>query len=379
MKRFLLFNIVILIALNSNAQSLTTVDINTNENGKSGNYKDILASMFQLASTNLAGDQKSIEFNATLFALKAKANKGSTVNYNNYRQKFERNFQFNFKIQLDSVFKYDGFNGGITYAIVNQRDKHLANFANTLLHQYFDELSNEIQGNQLALLVRAGYTMPDISTTIAKMLRAEPETNFDANESPIRTILLTNLDNKLFVQAKPLADGTSIANTTQMIETLSALRTQYYTDMESKILWTVTADGSASSEGKFNKAAIGSIFLKGNKEAWNELDIRAKFTYADTLLAGLLPRTAFNAQAGMNFKIAKDTQQQSFFEIKIYGEYNSVLNNALPDEEKNIFLANADIRLRVTDDLWFPITIKYDTENANFFGFLNVTYNFGGI
>ena len=69
-------------------------------------------------------------------------------------------------------------------------------------------------------------------------------------------------------------------------------------------------------------------------------------------------------------------QNQSYFEVKVYGEYNAIFNNLIADEKKNNFLANSDIRIRLTDDLWIPITIKYDTDKSNFLGFLNVTYNF---
>ncbi len=107
------------------------------------------------------------------------------------------------------------------------------------------------------------------------------------------------------------------------------------------------------------------------------MDLRAKFAYADTTALNM-PRTAFNAKAGWNFKILKNkADNKSVFELKFYGEYNKIFRNALPDEEENNILADADIRLRITDELWLPFTIKYDTKNSNFLGFLNVTYNFG--
>ncbi len=372
MKKNYLFILLLLLSFNSNAQLLR--DIEANENAKSGNYKDVLSSMFQLASKNLAGDNKTIEFNSTLFALKAKANPASTIRYGNYKQRFERNFQFNFKVKLDSVFKYDGFNGGITYAIVNQRDKHLADFANSELQVLFNELSDEIQ-NQLGGL--GAYAMTDINSTVQKILNDEDPANYTATENAIKLILFSNLDVALYAAPKVLSGGVAVANTSGMVTALHALRLQYYTQMESKALWTVTADGAANTEGKFDQASFGTVFLLGNKEAWNEIDVRAKLTYADTLQTEHLPRTGFNAKAGMNFKIGKSPTQQSFFEIKIYGEYNSIFNNVMINEEKNSVFANADFRLRIADDLWIPLTVKYDTENANFLGFLNVTYNFG--
>lgn len=377
MKKIFTTLTVILASFSAYTQALEIEQIKANENAKSGNYKDILSSMFQLASTNFTGNNKTIEFNSTLFALKAKANK--STNYNNYKQKFERNFQFNFKVQLDSVFKYNGFNGGITYAIVNERDKHVADFANSELSKLFNEVSDEIMINQLPILVKAGHSMVDISPALEKILNKEPEANFTPNELAVKKDLLANLDSKLYRTPKTLKDRSQIANSEEAVNALHTLREKYYQDMESKALWTIAADGTAGKEGKFNKASIESIFLKGNKTAWNEIDVRAKLIYADTLLTEHLPRTSFNAKAGMNFKIGKNTNQQSYFEIKVYGEYNKIFNNLMVNEEESTFLANADIRVRLTNDLWFPITIKYDTERSNFLGFLNITYNFGGI
>src|ERR1700712_2523926 len=88
--------------------------------------------MFQLAAKNLAGDDKAIAFNSTLYALKTRVESALLNDYTSFNQKFARSLQFNFKVGLDSVFKYDGFNGGInggiTYAVVNERDKYMADF-----------------------------------------------------------------------------------------------------------------------------------------------------------------------------------------------------------------------------------------------------------
>lgn len=371
------FTLAMLLCLGmARAQVLTDKHIQANEDSKSGNYKDVLSSFFQLAAKDLAGDNKSIEFNSTLFALKAKAHKEETLNYDNYRQYFARNFQFNLKVKLDSIFSYDGFNGGVTYALVNGRDKHVADFANSELHVLFEQLSGEL-ASQIGPL-SASHPMGEISSTIQKILSKDPTVAFTPNEAIIRDKMYAATDAKLFTAPVTLKDKTVVKNTPEMVAALHRLRTQYYTDMESKPLWTVAADGTANRDGKFDSAALGSVFLYGNKAGWNEIDVRAKFTYSDSLEVGGLPRTTLNAKAGMNFKIGKKANQKSFFEIKLYGEYNAILKNELPDEARETILANADFRIRIADDLWIPITVKYDTENANFLGFLNVTYNFGG-
>jgi hypothetical protein len=65
-----------------------------------------------------------------------------------------------------------------------------------------------------------------------------------------------------------------------------------------KVLWTIAANGSANTDGKFNKCSFGTIFLKGIPKTSNEIDVRGTFTYADTTLASM-PRTSFNGKAGL--------------------------------------------------------------------------------
>jgi hypothetical protein len=117
--------------------------------------------------------------------------------------------------------------------------------------------------------------------------------------------------------------------------------------------------------------------LQGNKNGNKEIDLRAKLTYQDTISTNSLPRVDFKTTAGINFKISKSKDNISFFEVKAALEYNAILKNALENEKKDNFFANTEIRIRLTNDLWLPLIIKYDLENANFLGFLNLSYNFG--
>ena len=48
-------------------------------------------------------------------------------------------------------------------------------------------------------------------------------------------------------------------------------------------------------------------------------------------------------------------------------------------EKKDVFTANADIRIRIIENLWIPLTVKYDLNKKNFLGFLNVALNFNAL
>lgn len=364
----------LLISFFSFSQNNENALVKKNENSKSGNYKDIFSSFFQLASENFDPKTKSLNFNSTLFAIKSQANPELLKDINIRQAGFSRNFQFNVKLDMDNDYKYKGFTGGFTFAIINGRDKSLAILTDSKygeLHEKFKKMLVSVRKELVTEMSSLGdperqKATDDLDEEIENIKNAKEPTN-----SSICNNIIAKYD-----KSNSILEGYSDKDIKTLVSHLKKLKDLEYEKIDAKPLWTVSADGTANTEGKFNKASFGTIFLVGNKKAWNEIDLRAKLTYTDTLKLEHLPRTGFNANAGMNFKIGKDSSQKSYFEVKIYGEYNAIFNNLIAEEKKNNFLANSDIRIRLTDDLWIPITVKYDTNKANFLGFLNVTYNF---
>lgn len=387
MKRIVFITIMFLsitcIAQNkTNKQQVVEKLAQETENSKGGNYKDVLAGFLQLATKNFTGAEKSIEMNTTLFAIKAKANP-DLITGNFQAERFSRNFQFNFKLNLDDEYKYKGFTGGVTYALINERDRRLAVLTNTIYGRKFDEFRAIIEEVQ-----------PEINENIIAEIQNDSLSNIETQKltkaiedlSNGVTYDKTNPENKYYdiviVKFKEKAEKIKtfeIKDITDFAIYLNALEKKEFEKIDAKPLWTLSIDGTAGEVGKFNKASIGSVFLKGIPGK-NEIDIRTKLIYSDTLMVGSMPRMEFKSIAGINFKWyikdVKTEDQKSYFEVKVAFEYNSILKNILPEEKKDKFLGNAEIRVRLTNDLWLPFIIKYDIEKANFLGFLNLSYNF---
>lgn len=367
------------LSLTSVAQTTLTKDqvlhqFQQNENSKSGNYKDILASFYQLATTNLTGDEKSIEFNSTLFALKAKANPELMQDVNFVKERFSRNFQFNFKVNLDENLSYTGFSGGFSYAIINERDKQLAVLTSTLYGENYNNFMTVIEEIQSELLTN--LTAVNRQQEIELIEKASEDIINGVSYEDTATNKYYSAISNRFKEKVQTNSAFEAKEVKDFVTAFKQLKSNEYNAIDAKPLWTVAAEGTADGDGKFNQASIGTVFLKGNKAASNEIDIRALLKYADTVAINPMQRLDLTSTAGVNFKLARGKQNVSFFELKAAMEYKAVFKNRLEDEKQHQFFGNAEIRVRIAEDLWFPIMIKYDIENSNFLGFLNVSYNF---
>lgn len=357
MKKYIILIVGLFSILGIGQKSTSKILIEEIEKSKTGNYKDILSSFYQLSTANFTGDTKTIGLNSTLFAIKSNVDPTLLEEENFIRNKVSRNTQLNFKLKLDKDFKYNGFTGGIIYAFLNGRDKKLADFRDTEVQIINSQLNKEINSIIIDFDLK---NIDSIHVAILGLMEGK-DNNKNIYYSKIRELYKKKYGKEI----------------KQSIDEKNSLIDLEYKKIDAQPLWTISIDGTANKNGKFNQASIGTIFLKGIKDSRCEIDFRSKLSYSDTITSAPTTRLDFNTKLGANFKLGKTNKNVSYFETKFELEYNSILRNLLPTEKKNSFLGNAEIRVRITDDLWLPFIIKYDIENANFLGFLNLSYNFG--
>ncbi|RZJ70511.1 hypothetical protein [Flavobacterium sp.] len=356
------------------AQTQTLNQIELVEKTKSGNFKDVLAGFHQLAFKTLSQDEKNIEFNTTLFGALKNSEYGSLRNMSRSKIIFLRNTQIGAKVNFDNDFNLKGYALEGKFALMNKRDVDFVNIRGTNANRL-----NELLQSKINTLDEMNY-LP--------LFQSEAEFENGINEiyaaihsgvnlgTPAYNQVIKDLDALIFADPSAVdLNGAKLATVQALITQRDADLANFYSATAVKPLWTISAKGATDTRNKFERVDFESVFLRGDEKNWIELDLRAKFTYADTGNVNL-PRTAFNGKAGVNIKL-KNAKAESIFETKFYGEFNAVLKNVLPDEEKNSVLANAEIRIRLLEDLWVPLTLKYDVEHANLLGFLNLTFNFG--
>ncbi|AWA29757.1 hypothetical protein HYN48_06520 [Flavobacterium magnum] len=342
---------------------------------KTGNYLDALSSFFQMTTKNLTGAQKSIAFNGTLFAIKAEADPSLLIDRNFASETFSRNFQFNFNLNLDENYKYTGFTGGFTYAVINKRDTKIAQFYKSGKYKQLTDAYTALNND----ITAATNRYIDSITKIPGIPPTQIAAQIMQVQQGLDTLHQYKKANKFPPGFLPKLNNTLDS---AMVKT-SRLLADAYDDISKAALLTLSAKGVADDKGKINSGRLGLVFLQGNlfgKRAPAELDIRTTFSYGDTLAVTPMQRTTLRSTLGFNFVLLKSkTVNKSLFEWKVYAELDNVFKNLLPDEQKNTILANSDLRLRITDNLWLPLTIKYDVEKSNFLGFLNISYNFDSV
>jgi hypothetical protein len=377
MKKYYILMSLLCFTLSFSQTGLIENEIDKIQKGRTGNFKDAFYNIIQLTTKNLTEDEKSLELNTTLFKIMYNSDLKEVKDLTINKSYFLRNFQINAKVNLDESYKYNGFSGGFTYAIVNGRDKATVNLAKGIYGSQREKFITAFRQIQTRLAT-SDITDSEIDLLNKACDDILNDLEYDITGNPFYDRVIEEF--KTTAATISYSDGKSLTTTdiSDHVKYLKQVRKSEMDKIDGKALWTIAADGSTNTDGKFNKCSVSSVYLKGIDKSGDQIDVRGTFTYDDDTLVNM-PRTTFNGKAGLNFVLLKNrVDKVSCFEVKALGEYTKVYKNVLPDEDDEIITANAEFRIRLAKDFWIPITVKYDIENANLLGFLNLTYNFGG-
>jgi hypothetical protein len=364
------------------AQLIDTTDaakrIRTAADLKTGNSQDVLISFFQLAINDLTGKEKTFRFQSSLFALKAKTDPTLFIDTNFLKQTRARNFVFAIAPSFDSTFRFKSNTVGVKYALINNRDKAIFDFALPSEGEW-----NEVHTTSLQEYAR---TLPngvaDPKYKLAKNFFLDVEEDEDGNKrTPLsqlpkdfQIILQDNLDKSRSFHFS------SFENFRDTLAGEYAAMAQY---VENRSLWTVDGNFAHDRNAKFSRVNFNSEFLKGilkNSSRSNlELNLRASFDFDDdtaTAFSTELTRRTFAFAAGLNWIVTKNRRSQSIVELKGALSYNNIFGGRYLGEDRNKLIAEGTFRIRISNDFWIPFDIKYDPGSGNVFGFLSVRSNF---
>jgi hypothetical protein len=346
-----------------------------------GNYKDVLNSFFQLAFNKLITNDREIKFTSNPFAVMAKANPSLLVDTMYYRYRHLRNLNFAFSAKLDSSFKFNGFSSGVKYALINKRDE-------TVSRLFLNMVANDPKISEYFTLSTA------IAQYIASLVdNRELQTKVQNDETAFRRgeKKFSELDPAFRQKLKELAKQNNLRYLVNLMEGDPDFNIKKLTDetfdsykdyFNNRLLWTIEfSDTTYKDQFLFSNLVFTSEMVKAIDSLKNndiELNLKSDFQFIDdTTKAGRdLSRKVFNFEPGINFVVKTKNTRKSFLELKVSGNYYHIFSGVYKDERNDNLTLNGTLRVRIINDIWVPLEIKYDPKSGNVFGFLNVRINF---
>lgn len=329
---------------------------------KTGNWKDVMTDFMQAAVKDLTGDKKSFQYKASIFSIKSKADSTLLVDYNYTKETFSRNFQIAIGLNLDNDYKFEGFEYGFDWAIVNKRDLSIA------------KTSKELE-----------YIFETCNSMLIDKLQAYRQSHNDENEFiKLKQIINDAYEKGQYVPRENFPEAFLKTLPEEYTETSKAFEKQFNEKIEAirmRPLLTVGFHSNFRKDSKFlDEYDASLVYLQGLAKKGNkvEIDFRNQFKVKDSVTTSVIKRKEFSSQLGLNISILKKGEK-SLIEFKPNFEFKRIISGLMEDEKNNQFLANADLRIRVLKNLWIPLVLKYDIENNNLFGFLNISFNFDAI
>ena len=372
--------LLICLCVQLNAQQKTPNPVFTADSLATGNYKDVLNSFFQFAFEKMTSPNKELKFTGTPFAVMAKLDTTLLVDtlYTKYRTL--RNLNYMFSLRLDSSFKFNGFASGIKYAIINKRDE-------TVSRAFLNTLRNNARSKQLFalndLIMAKISAMPNPASPMMEYTGFRHGlTNFNGLSKALQdTILAVAATSDA---TRELGETLKRNSDFNLKQTADSIYQDLRSNFNQNLLWTVgVTDTTYKDQFMFSNVVFHTELIKGlNKfsESKNdlELNIRSQLQLADDTLQLKrdLKRAIFNFEPGINWAIKTKYTRKSYLELKFSGGYYYNFGQLYAGEERNRLFFNGTIRLRVMNDIWVPVEIKYDPRNGNLFGFINVRANF---
>lgn len=355
------------------------INIITADSLASGNYKDVLTSFFQLAFENLTGPEKDLKFSSNPFAVMLRANPKLLLDTSYRKFHALRNLNFSFDLKLDSNFKFNGFASGVNYALINKRDY--------TIYKEFPQMVRERNRpfERLQMATDIARSQPGVSPELRRKIRDQTasllsDTGFKYSQldPEVKAVIDKIIRDSSLTELQRLAEADG-----SFAERLAVNFEDLKSSFKNRLLWTVgVTDTTYKDQLLFSNIVFSTQLLKGitNPKAKHgiELDLKGMFNIVDdTLRTGRdLRRSLLNFEGGFNYVWRSHKTDLSFFEAKFSASYSRIFNGIYADERKQVFTLNGVVRVRIFDDIWVPVQVKYDPDTGNVFGFLNVKANF---
>lgn len=356
--------------------------------GMSALSRDVFVKYFQIAANNIFGESRSITFNTSPYTLITELNP-KLKNSRSYKDlSWLRKTNITAGLKLNENFSFNGFTSELKFALIDKTDPSTNNlFSEWLSKDSFrvsiDLLRTKI--NQSLRKITDPVATANIDSSKVQFLYRKSisfaETS-DEFKNLVDSIFTDDNDPKLNEIKNWI-----LKNRTELVSTAIKDRNSKYKDMLKKnSLWVIGInDSTYKDKFKFSSISVFSQFTKGisrpNTGSNWEINISSILSYVSdsTLAERNLKRVVFEAKPLLNYVLRDKENNYSLLEFALGASYVHRFMGKYIGEEKNTLYADAVLRIRLKDDIWLPLEIKYDPKNGNIFGLLSAKINFNSI
>jgi hypothetical protein len=345
-----------------------------------GNYKDVLKSFFQLGFEKFTGPDKELKFTSNPYAVMAKMDTSLFLSSNYYKLRNLRKLNFGFSVKLDSSYKFNGFSSEIKYALINKRDETVSwAFVSMILGD--EKIKNFFNLNNFLIANVSKFTQDrDLQKKMIDDARLfmQGKLKFSKLDAELQVAIKEHLTKENLTEIAEIIN-TNDFNPTKIS---SEIYKKFKETINNKLLWTVSiSDTTYRDKFEFSSVLLSTEIVKGIDKARKadiELNISSNLLYADdsTKSGRNLKRSIFSFEPGLNFVAKTENGMKSFLEFKMGGGYYRVFSGLYSGEDREKITLNGTLRIRIFNDIWIPVEIKYEPKTGNVFGFLNVRSNF---
>jgi hypothetical protein len=333
------------------------------------NFKSIRTSIFidkyqaLLKSGIIKRDGGEIKFSSTVYGLFKLFDSTIAIDTNYRRYGWARSLSLGAGLQMGDDNRINGFSPAFTWAIVNGRELNV--------RRYKKEWNNIIHYVQ--------ETEPFLDLLLKRREEIENSPGLDAGMKVALMKIMDDFnDNQDISTLKGILDENMIAAVIKSQQALKKSYTQLENDLKSAPLLTFGFNGNYT-EKSWNTLSFKAEFLKGagfrkdKEKNWDIYSGAFLNLEKDTTLNKNLQRQSFSYKLGLNTVLLKTKDQKnSMLEILGALEYKHIMKGLYPEEKTNNLLADFTLSIRLGNDVYLPLEIKYDPQLGQFFGFLDL-------
>lgn len=321
---------------------------------------------------------------ASLFGLKALVNPEVKVdtNYLENSNAFLRRVQLTMSMGLGDQNKIESFAPGVKVALINNRD-----MTNGSLRKTTSSLISMVGRSMVNAISKYSKANDESFKKLIKKYQDEESVELSDFDGEFQDLFNAEWKSQIeslkndpiyeFIQSR--LDSINLGNFNEYVQK----EWDYEKERFSRRALLTAAVLPSFESGNLNDMSLEVSFLQGLnpnkvKKSPANLELKAAYVFSnDTVIAedSFDERRLWKVDGNFGKVLWKDEENDSKLELKLGVGYQSISRGLREDEDESVFTLNFSLTPRLTEDLYFPIELKYDPENANILGKFSLTWN----